>query len=336
MVALADYVNDERSARIMLSALAEADDPTLGSLLGQVGALRTLDLLDSGTPMPGGIRDEEADVLRFRIGGAADERDLGALMRGLTDGRWATVIPGDARWPKSLDDLGNRAPYVLWARGATSLLNTPSSERITFSGSRAATGYGTHVTRELATSAVDNEQVIVSGGAYGIDAAAHRAALTEGGHAIAVMSGGLDRPYPAGHAELLSRVADIGLVVSEQPPGIQPSRQRFIARNRLLAGLSGSTLIVEAGPRSGSMQIAREAAALGRAVGAVPGPVTSAASYGTHILMREGTAQIVTNGADLAALTKQMQRNQERSLNLRRGLAGDEPGIDAEAQGRSL
>lgn len=336
MVALAEYAHDERTARMLLSALAEADNPTLGRVLYRVGALETLELLDSDSPMPGGIRAEETDMLRFRVGSAADERDLDALMRDLTDGRYTALIPGDAHWPKSLDDLGYRAPYVLWARGATSFLATPAHERITFSGARAATSYGEAVTNELVSSAVYREQIIVAGGAYGIDAAAHRTALREGGHTIAIMAGGLDRFYPSGNKELLSRVADSGVVISEQPPATVPTRDSFGARNRLLAALSASTVIVEAGTRSGSMSLAREAAVLDRAVGAVPGQVTSAASYGTHMLLREGTARIITNGADLEELIEPHRPGRERGQAMGVELGREEPENAVDIPSRSL
>ena len=147
-------------------------------------------------------------------------------------------MPGDAHWPASVDPLGDRTPYVLWAKGATSFLATQTEDRVTITGSRASTSYGDHVAAELAHDASMGEQIVVSGGAYGIDGAAHRAVLTDAGHTIAVLASGLDRPYPAGHRDLLERVADLGLVVSEMPPGSTPTRHRFTARGRLLAAQS--------------------------------------------------------------------------------------------------
>lgn len=223
------------------------------------------------------------------------------------------LIPGDEEWPTGLNSLGPRGPLVLWARGATSFLSVPLSDRVTFTGARVATEYGLQVTAELASEVANKERIIVSGGAYGIDAAAHRAALACGGSTIAVMSSGLDRLYPAGNSDLLERVADVGLLVSEMPPGTSPTRSRFLARNRLLAALSSATIVPEAGYRSGALDVARQAHLLGRSVGAVPGPITSAGSAGPHRLLQEGIAQVVTSPQDIQETMKDSRRGENRS-----------------------
>ena len=176
-----------------------------------------------------------------------------------------------------------------------------SSDLVTITGARAATSYGEHVAAKLASDLANTERVVVAGGAYGIEGAAHRAALASGGDTIAVMANGVDRMYPMGHRELLERVADLGLMVSEVPPGAVPTRHRFLARARLMAALSATTVVVEAGVRSGSMTVARRAHELGRTVGAVPGPVTSATSAGPHNLLQDGLARLVTESADLVS-----------------------------------
>jgi DNA processing protein len=140
--------------------------------------------------------------------------------------------------------------------------------------------------------------VVVSGGAYGIDGAAHRAALAAEGFTVAVLAGGVDILYPAGHSALLHRVSASGLLVSEYPPGVRPARHRFLTRNRLVAALSGATVVVEAGIRSGAASTAAWARALGRVVCAVPGPVTSTASTGCHALLQAG-AELVTRAEDV-------------------------------------
>jgi len=212
------------------------------------------------------------------------------------------IIPSDTDWPSSLDNLGSRSPYGLWVNGNTDLLSGDVSERVTITGARAATGYGTFVTEEIASGLSEEGRTVVAGAAYGIEGAAHRAALAGGGSTIAVMASGIDRPYPAAHNQLLERIAQSGIVVSEVPPGSVPTRQRFIDRSRLHAALSGATIIVEAGARSGTMLTAQEAQDLGRIVGAIPGPVTSAASYGTNLLLQEHHAQLVTNANDVVNL----------------------------------
>jgi DNA processing protein len=168
-------------------------------------------------------------------------------------------------------------------------------------GSRAATAYGEHVTGELAAGAADRGFVVVSGLAYGIDGTAHRAALTAGSSA-AVVAGGLDRAYPQGHDALMTALAREGAVVSEVPVGSAPTRSRFLQRNRLIAAIAGGTVVVEAALRSGALNTARTAAALGRPVGAVPGPVTSASSAGCHQLVRDGRAVLVTDAAEVVDL----------------------------------
>lgn len=163
------------------------------------------------------------------------------------------LIPGDDEWPTALNDLGDRAPTALWLRGVASFLTAPVNDRVTITGARAATSYGEHVASELASADLTHaERIIVAGGAYGIDAAAHRAALVSGGHTLAVMVGGLDRLYPSGNRELLKRAGDLGLLASEMALGAAPTKWRFLACNRILGALPGATVIVEAGYRSGS------------------------------------------------------------------------------------
>ncbi|MGH3532699.1 MAG: DNA-processing protein DprA, partial [Mycobacterium sp.] len=163
------------------------------------------------------------------------------------------------------------------------------------------TSYGEQVTADLAAGLAERDVAVVSGAAYGIDGAAHRAALAADGVTVAVLAGGIDIPYPAGHSGLLHRIGGHGLLVTEYPPGIRPARHRFLTRNRLVAALAGAAVVVEAGLRSGAANTAAWARALGRVVGAVPGPVTSSASTGCHALLRAG-AEVVTRAEDIVEL----------------------------------
>lgn len=223
MAALAEQVQGERIARVALSMIAEPNDPTTGRVLAHHNGIETLRLIDSDD-VPGLPR---ADVLMWRARLAAritpDLPDQIAQAERLGFG---TLIPADKDWPAGLNDLGERAPYLLWTRGAASFLTTALSDRVTITGSRAATSYGEHITGELATGMADEERIVVAGGAYGIEGAAHRAVLAAGGQTIAVLAGGVDRPYPAGHGDLLRRVGEVGLLVSEVPPGAAPTRHR--------------------------------------------------------------------------------------------------------------
>jgi DNA processing protein len=154
---------------------------------------------------------------------------------------------------------------------------------------------------DLAGGLVERDVAVVSGGAYGIDGAAHRAALAGDGITVAVLAGGIDIPYPAGHSALLHRIGRHGLLCTEYPPGVRPARHRFLTRNRLVAAVSGAAVVVEAGLRSGAANTAAWARELGRVVAAVPGPVTSSASAGCHALLRGG-AELVTRAEDIVEL----------------------------------
>lgn len=293
---------DERRARVVVALLAEPDDPVTGGLLRRVGAVETLGLLDTDTTVPGSAQVDDR-VWRDRLTSPGRLDGLDQRLRVVEESGIASLIPSDAQWPRALDDLGDRAPYVLFVRGATSFLARPLNDLITVTGSRAASAYGEHVAGELAGDLANRERVLVAGGAYGVEAAVHRAALAAGGDTIAVLAGGVDRPYPSGHRDLLDRLGDVGALVSELPPGAAPTRHRFLARSRLLGDMSAATVVVEAGARSGALRVAAEAHQLGRQVGAVPGPVTSATSHGPHELLRTGHARLVTSAADVEELT---------------------------------
>ncbi|WP_263732548.1 DNA-processing protein DprA [Cellulomonas sp. SG140] len=229
-----------------------------------------------------------------RLDSVCPERDLGALQR--LGGH--LVVPGDDEWPRGLDDLGDAAPPALWVRGGLSARST-----VAVVGARASTTYGERVAYDLAHGLASRGSCVASGGAYGIDAAAHRGALGAGGPTLVVLAGGVDRAYPAGNARIFEEaVGTGGALVSEVPPGSLPTKSRFLQRNRLIAALSDATVVVEAAWRSGALSSAHHAAALLRPVGAVPGPVTSAASAGCHWLLREGHAVCVTDADEVAEL----------------------------------
>ena len=235
-----------------------------------------------------------------RVPDLAPERDLATMAR--LGGR--LIIPSDGLWPGQLRDLGIQEPICLWWRGQEQPL--PGVEKsIALVGSRDSTSYGAAVTGDLAYSLAQRGFTVISGGAYGTDAHAHRAALAAASDAvptIAVMAGGVDRFYPSGNEDLLRAVCNQGAVLAEVPPGSAPTRYRFLQRNRLIAALSAVTVVVEARWRSGALNTAHHAETLGRAVGAVPGSVHSANSAGCHRLLRDGGAVCVTDAAEVAEL----------------------------------
>lgn len=293
-------------SRAALSGIAEPADQRLGQLLDSLGARDTLVAILAGdtAALARGLENSSdgaacMDAWRPRAHEDTVRRSLRyAVAAGAT-----LASPDDEDWPEGFADLGTSAPTVLWTRGNREALKQLGNS-ITFSGSRASTGYGEHIAIELASASAESGLALVSGGAYGIDAAAHRGAVAAGGTSIAFLAGGVDRPYPSGNDALFDRIRDKGLLVSELPPGVPPTKWRLMQRNRLMAAASQVTVIVEAGARSGSLNIAGHAAALGRPVGAVPGPVTSTASAGSHALIRDGVARLVTNAADINNLAK--------------------------------
>jgi DNA processing protein len=170
-------------------------------------------------------------------------------------------------------------------------------------GSRAATDYGRHHAQEFAYALASRTVAVWSGAGYGIDGAAHHGALATDQQAgtVAVLACGLDGGYPAGHVDLLRRIAGSGAIVSEYPPGVPPARHRFLQRHRLLSAFTRATVVVEAGRRSGARHAAHLAAELGHPVLAVPGPLSSATSAGCHQLIQDGTARLVTCAEDIIA-----------------------------------
>jgi len=298
-------LGEQRLARAALTYLAEPGDPALGALLAlcepaEVVAAIKADLLPATGPgcgdSPASRKALERALARWRarLPGLPGDADIAAACR---DGI-RLVCPGDPQWPERLDELGAVRPYALWLRGRVDL---PSACRrsVSMVGSRAATGYGAHVAGEIAADLGEQGWTIVSGGAYGIDAAAHRGAQVVEAITIAVLACGVDYPYPAGHAGLFADIAAAGLVISEWPPGRHPARLRFLVRNRVIAALTCGTVVVEAGERSGALNTARHAAELGRPLMAVPGPVTSRQSAGCHRIIRDWGATCVTCAADI-------------------------------------
>lgn len=290
-------ITDERTARLAWGFLIEPGDVDAGALVRAWGAVEALERVTGSSALPSDDHWRRA-FARWRPRAALI--DVDAQLRAASRAGAVHVIPGDPEWPPGLADLGDHAPLGLHVRGDLGLLATARGVAVV--GARAASGYGEHMTGEIVGDLVGRDAMVISGAAYGIDGAAHRTALATGQPTIAVLAGGVDRVYPAGHAGLLAEIARSGAVIGEPTLGATPTRWRFLARNRLIAAIAQATLVVEAGWRSGSLNTAAHAASLGRPLGAVPGPVTSAASAGCHRLLREYDAVCITTGAELAEL----------------------------------
>ncbi|WP_406515101.1 DNA-processing protein DprA [Streptomyces sp. NBC_00873] len=289
----------ERLARAALTRVLEPGDEHGGRWLRQVGAvelMRRLTSRDGTAEELSGMTPKRLAGYRLRVGSAEPERDLAAV--AAVGGR--LVCPGDREWPSQLDDLGDSRPTALWVRGRSDL-RLWALRSVAVVGARACTPYGAHMAASLASGLAELGWVVVSGAAFGVDGAAHRGALAAGGATMAVLACGVDVAYPRGHAELIGRVAEQGLVIGELPPSDHPTRSRFILRNRVIAALTRGTVVVEAQYRSGSLVTARRAQQLGRFTIGVPGPATSGLSAGVHELLR-GEGVLVTDASEVAEL----------------------------------
>lgn len=287
----AAVTDEERIARVALSRLTEPGDTRMAGVVAELGAVTVHDHLAAEREMGGVLTD-----LAARLATLDPRRDLAVAERlGIR-----FVVPGDEEWPDQLDDLASAAPVQerggpplgLWVKGPLRLDELRRSVAVV--GSRSATTYGADVAAELGAGLARAGHAVISGAAFGIDQAAHRGALAVDGPTVAVLACGVDRAYPAAHRSLLDHLAVTGAVVSELAPGCAPTRLRFLARNRLIAGLTGATVVVEAAVRSGALNTANWAARLNRPLMGVPGPVTSAPSQGVHQLIRTGAATLVT------------------------------------------
>ncbi|MBF4995473.1 DNA-protecting protein DprA [Arthrobacter gandavensis] len=354
-------------ARAALSRLIEPSD-TMGQALVAAAGPETAALVASG-------RQRAGSTLRREMGALLEERGVRGADRVFAEalGRWLPraadlapqrdlqtvrrfggrmIVPEDTDWPAALDDLGQSRPFCLWTRGNGTIPEL--AQCLSLVGSRDATSYGLAVTGDLAAGLVQRGRTVISGGAYGIDAQAHRSALSVGGirpgsdkraapdgarpsaagstetPTLAVLAGGVDRLYPAGNEDLLRAAAETGLIVSEVPPGSAPTRWRFLQRNRLIAALAAATVVVEARWRSGALNTAHHAAELGRGVGAVPGSVYSANSAGCHRLLREGSAVCVSDAAEVLELIDPFVLATDNAGPDRAGAAADHDGLAVE------
>ena len=295
---MTEVSDDERLARAALTGLSEPGNVNLSRFVAEHGPEATLQAIEDGSYPGNALRDLQAKLAASDPGADLD--------RAAKAGAWL-VCPGDPEWPPQLEVLAETestegaggVPLALWVRGSLEL-GMITQRACAIVGARSATQYGTHVAEELAAGLADRGVTIVSGGAFGIDVAAHRGALAANGYTVAVLACGVDIPYPRAHAALFDRIADEGLLVSEVPPGATPRRQRFLVRNRLIAALSEGTVVVEAALRSGALNTAAWANRCQREVMAIPGSVLSPQSAGTNQLIRDAGAVLVTDADEIA------------------------------------
>ena len=278
-------MSTEIEARARLFDAIEGGSPFWSRQIIEFGASAVAEKIDSG-----GYDRVKYERIIARMRSISAEEILDTI--GATDSQF--IYPATDDWPDSLEDLVC-PPIALIVRGDVSLLKSP---QLAIVGTRNPTHYGVRVAQDFAAGFVDRNWCITSGGAYGIDAAAHKGALIAEGSTIAVLAAGIDINYPAGHARLFAEILESGTIVTEVMPGVSAIPSRFLTRNRLIASLSNATLVVEAAFRSGSLRTARDAAELLRPVMAIPGPINSPTSEGCHRLIGERAAEIVTSVGD--------------------------------------
>lgn len=306
-------------SRAVWSLITEPGDTFAAALIASLGAKSALEseinriptkkylglLQDAGFEDKSGHRFEKLDAVladaRERWQPRLKLANVESMLSAARIAKSKIVVPDSSVWPEQLDDLKLGVPHCLWIRGNLVSL-TQSTKSVALVGARQATNYGEWVTTEIVSAARAEEIAVISGGAYGIDACAHRSALALNIPTIAIMAGGLDRLYPSGNTELLSRVISDCAVISEQAPGSNPTKWRFLQRNRLIAALSCATVVVEAGKRSGAINTAHHATELHRPLGVVPGPISSPASAGCNNLIRENPEALLTSAQDAIAL----------------------------------
>jgi DNA processing protein len=337
MVMAVERLHALRRSRAGLLRVFEPPDAAVADYVNRLGAVAAWQ----------GIRDRRAPRAVLAPTAARTENRTAAELDALAEGdlEAATAVGariigvGDPEWPEAAfvafamasgRGTKNAAPPVaLYVRGRP--LAALPDQALAIVGSRANTAYGQRVAADIAMGAADAGRTVVSGAAFGIDTVAHRAALAFSGAlpTIAVLACGIDRAYPVANTALIDRIAEVGAVVSEYPPGGSPARHRFLVRNRLIAALSAGTVVVEAGRRSGTLSTASASSALGRVLMAVPGPVTSALSVGCHLLLSSGTAILVTGADDvLEALGSAADRNDREPSG--RSAAHPTDGLDPE------
>ena len=287
-------MNPEKAARLELFAAIEGGSTFWTSEIASQGVIQTLHSIKDGF-----YRSSKGEKTLSQIHpGGADE-----LLSLIDNAGGSFLTPEDLEWPTQLNDLA-AMPIGLIVKGRVECL---SQRSIAIVGTRNPTPYGARIASDFAAGFVDREWLIVSGGAYGIDTHAHKGALIAEGATIAVIASGIDINYPAGNERLFAEIAELGAIVSEVMPGTPAFPSRFLTRNRIIAALSKSTLVVEAAFRSGSLRTARDATELLRPVMAIPGPINSPTSEGTHRLIGERAAEIVTSVADAIELISSLE-----------------------------
>lgn len=289
---------DEKTAKLILFSVLDPIDTFWQGEVIRIGAVNTYQKIIKGSTY---LNISEIQQIRDRV------------LRVNTDHLKSEIVAANAEfissedfdWPLSCQDL-SAPPIGLVIKGDRKLL-TQLSNSISIVGSRRPTNYGLIVANQLASDACKQEIVVISGGAYGIDTAAHKATLMAGGKTVAVLGGGVNHLYPIENGQIFTKIAENGLLISEVMPSVKTMPARFLTRNRLIAALSKATVVVEAEFVSGSIRTARDAAEIFRPVFAIPGQISSKLSDGCHRLIAERVADIATSLDEILEVIKPLQ-----------------------------
>lgn len=286
------WARDELRARFALAHICDPADRVVTEFSSREGAGAALVAL-----LRGNLAHRSREVYELRWARC----DLDAEWKRAHSSGVRIVSAQSPEWPRQLTGPGVATPHLLWVAGRGHVADVTAFS-VAIVGARACTHYGGDVARSWAADLATAGVTVISGGAFGIDAAAHAGALAVDGPSVLVTAGGVDAPYPRAHQGLFHAIQRRGCVVSESPLGSSVRRARFLTRNRLIAGMAKGTVVVEAARRSGSLSTARYAEEMGRVVMAVPGPVTSAASSGCHEWIAERRAELAMSAGDVLAL----------------------------------
>ena len=277
-------INTEDDAFLALSWISDICDLDTYKLITKFGATKTLNLINQNNPR--NVIDKR------RKNRLANLEDIQELKYILKENSISYLSANNVNWPKSLIDLGFNMPLGLFFKGDIDLLH---QEKVSIVGTRKSSIYGNSIAGEFAFDLASIGFSVVSGGAIGIDTSSHHGALNAQGKTVCVQANGLHRLYPSKNEFLFEKIIKNGLMISEYPPGRNPTKNYFLDRNRIIAALSKSTMVVEAAEISGALSTVRHALRMQRLVLAVPGSIHSKSSVGTNELIRNREAESVTN-----------------------------------------
>lgn len=343
-------LDSPREVACLWSNLLEPADAAAGILISELGSAAALAwLLNSGKPADLPPRLHYSETGRALPWAQAVARwlprlaevNVRAQLAQLENQGGALWYPEHPRWPSQFNDLEQAAPVALWVRG--NLAAAPPKAQIALVGARAATSEGEQIAAELSYQLTESGYSVVSGGAFGIDAAAHRGALQAALHrsgntaagpvaTVAFMAGGINQLYPVSQLELFQQIDEVGLIMSEVPPSWRPAKWRFLARNRLIAAFSQAVVVVEAGVRSGALATAHRGLELGRQVGAIPGSIYSQMSLGCHQLIRNSNATLISRVQDIKEMVLPVSEAFQMELQLEGAVTEEKQFTTAEAE----